>query len=159
MNRNIHNGDTLGYTGLTAIGQKIYKSEQSSGEYLDNETGHKKTLTYAAIPHTPNWYLCITMTNEDVGENMVVLLNGVLLSTLALLLITAYITYFHSSRLVNPIIQLTDAVKHSERMDFTTLNYKAGNDEIGHLVLHSLRNLIIRQQMPLLRKLISTCIK
>jgi len=134
MNRNIKHADKLGFVGLSAIGEEMFLGDTGIGEYHDANEDLDKFLTYSIIPNTPGWRLAITTLNKEIIKPTQVLLRGILFTSFVFLLITVFITTMYSTRMVKPIVDLTDAVKHSENMDFKVLEYGSKDDEIGHLV-------------------------
>lgn len=134
MVNNIFNADELGYPGLTAIGEKMYEIEFGTGSYFDSIDQVSKIITYTTIPNTPGWRLAITTPTLEIHRPISEMFQDLLFSTFIILFITIIVTIIHTHRLTNPIVKLTEAVKHSEHMDFTMIDYEAKDDEIGHLV-------------------------
>lgn len=146
MDYNIFNGDALGYPGLTAIGESMYKIDAGTGEYFDSVEGVSKIITYTTIPNTPGWRLAITTSKKEIDRPISDMFKDLILSTFIIMLLTIFVTIIYSHKLSQPLIQLTDAVKHSEKMDFTMLDYEVTDDEVGQLVsaynrmTHSIKN-------------------
>lgn len=134
MNVYIQDTDDIGYPGLSEIGVEMIRTQQGVGEYYDTNSEEAKIVTYFTIPNTQGWRLGITTLKKDIFQPLERLLQLVatvsVLTSILLLIITSYL----SKRITRPIVQLTEAVRHSEKHDFMPLDIEETDDEIGQLV-------------------------
>ena len=102
-------------------------------QYTDHNMNKEKVLTFYEINNTNGWKLGITTLMSDINEPIQYFRTIILAIASITLVLFAWINHKISSKMVEPILELTRAVSTSEGY-VNKLDMDVSNDEIGVLV-------------------------
>lgn len=131
---NVHDAEEKGFPGFNTIADNMNKNSYGIGEYHDSNQNVDKLLSYVTVPNTPGWRLGITTpVNElfDPLNQQITTLTSII--GLAILL-SVMLSIAISSRIVKPIISLTNAVNHMSLGQLDTIEITNSGDELDTLI-------------------------
>lgn len=134
LNRNIHDNEKHGYNGFNKITQEILMNDSGYGYYYDENIREKKVVTFSSIPNSPNCKLAITTLEDDIFSWIYRVLRNIIITAIFFLLLFFFINYKLINNITRPINQLTDAVVHSQVLEFETGKIDEKDNEINHLI-------------------------
>lgn len=132
MSLNFLDSAPLGYEGLVEVGLAMIKGQTGVLTYT-RPNGDRLVTAFNPIPATPGWSLGVSLYQEELLGTATALMNQLIITIVAVILIVLIMVYFISDRISKPLLQLTDGVKmvSSGDLDYT-LTVKTG-DEIEEL--------------------------
>ncbi len=141
---NTTQSDAAGFSGLAALGRRMIAGERGVGRYTNPE-GIVQRAFFAPVPGT-GWSLAITVQQEYILRNVVVLTSWVIGISLASLLVILLVSFIIGRSVAKPVgatVVMATRIASGDLGEDVDGRYLERGDEIGQLA-NAFQSMIVK---------------
>ncbi len=137
MRLRLSEADSMGFKGLTALGERMLASDVGEGRYLSLD-GEPIMIKYRRIPTSPGWRLGFTWSEDALYRSRNVLLRRIVLAGLASVLALGLVAFLVARSVAGPVASIAGQLGEMARGDgdLTRRLESRRKDELGLMAVN-----------------------